>query len=103
MPSFYTPISILVLAPGAFLVLAVLTALQNKFKAPSATNIPGDEIACGGHCAGCTGHACSANHLAIAEQKVKEALALQEKLKAEKAAKAAAKKAAEEQKGGEGK
>lgn len=32
------PISIFVMAPGAFLVLAVLTALQNKFQAPSATN-----------------------------------------------------------------
>ena len=31
-------ISIFVLAPGAFFVLAMLTALQNKFKAPSATN-----------------------------------------------------------------
>ena len=102
MPSIYTPISILVLAPGAFLVLAILTALQNKFKAPSATNIKGDDIACGGNCAGCTGHACSANHMAIAEQKAKEALEMQEKLKAEKAAKAAAaKKAAEEKKGGE--
>lgn len=31
-------IAIFVLAPGAFFVLAILTALQNKFKAPSATN-----------------------------------------------------------------
>ena len=31
-------ISILVMAPGAFFVLSALTALQNKFKAPSATN-----------------------------------------------------------------
>ena len=83
MPEAFTPISIL--------VLAVLTALQNKFKAPSATNIKGDDIACGGNCAGCTGRACGANHMAIAEQKAKEALELQEKLKAERAAKAAAK------------
>ena len=65
--------------------MAILTALQNKFKAPSATNIKGDDIACGGNCAGCTGHACSANHMAIAEQKAKEALEMQEKLKAENA------------------
>ena len=64
MPEAFTPISILVLAPGAFLVMAVLTALQNKFKAPSATNIKGDDIACGGNCAGCTGRACGANHMA---------------------------------------
>ena len=91
MPEAYVPVSILVLAPGAFLVMAILTALQNKFKAPSATNIKGDDIACGGNCAGCTGRACGANHMAFAEQKAKEALELQEKLKAERAAKAAAK------------
>ena len=91
MPEAFTPISILVLAPGAFLVMAVLTALQNKFKAPSATNIKGDDIACGGNCAGCTCRACGVNHMAIAEQKAKEALELQEKLKAERAAKAATK------------
>lgn len=43
-------ISIFVLAPGAFFVLAGLTALQNKFKAPSATN--GDSVSCES-CASC--------------------------------------------------
>ena len=37
-PASYTPISIFILAPGAFFVLSILTALQNKLKAPSATN-----------------------------------------------------------------
>ena len=37
IPTDFT-ISILVLAPGAFFVLALLSALQNYFKAPSATN-----------------------------------------------------------------
>ena len=32
MPGSYTPISIFVLAPGAFFVLSGLTALQNKFR-----------------------------------------------------------------------
>lgn len=32
MPSFYEPVTIFILAPGAFLVLAMLTALQNKVK-----------------------------------------------------------------------
>ena len=31
-------ISIFVMAPGAFFVLAALTAIQNKLKLPSATN-----------------------------------------------------------------
>ncbi len=38
MPASYQPISIFILAPGAFFVLACLTALQNKLKMPSATN-----------------------------------------------------------------
>ena len=36
MPSFYTPITIFILAPGAFFVLAFLIAFQNKFKIGSA-------------------------------------------------------------------
>ena len=46
-------ITFFVLAPGAFLVLACLTALQNKLKLPSATNVLcGDSsMACGGNCA----------------------------------------------------
>ncbi len=32
MPASYTPITIFILAPGAFFVLAVLTAIQNKAK-----------------------------------------------------------------------
>ena len=38
LPSSYEPISIFILAPGAFFVIAFLTALQNKLKAPSASN-----------------------------------------------------------------
>lgn len=58
IPESYT-ISIFVLAPGAFFVLSVLTALQNKFKAPSATNVEGkeEEASCGscGSCGACAG------------------------------------------------
>ncbi len=48
-------ISIFVLAPGAFLVLAMLTAVQNKLKLPSATNgdAPKPEFVCSGNCLGC--------------------------------------------------
>lgn len=62
MPDGYTPISIFILAPGAFFVLAGLTALQNRLHAPSATNRPGAELACGGNCARCTGSCGAANH-----------------------------------------
>ena len=36
-------ISIFVMAPGAFFVLAGLTAIQNKLKMPSATNKADEE------------------------------------------------------------
>ncbi len=56
MPAAYEPISILVMAPGAFFVLACLTALQNKLKAPSATNKT--ETFCSGNCATCHDASC---------------------------------------------
>lgn len=49
-PSNFEPISIFVLAPGAFFVLAFLTALQNKFKLKSATNIEKNEEECDSCC-----------------------------------------------------
>ena len=56
-------ITFFVLAPGAFLVLSFLTAIQNKLKMPSATNVEkaDDEIACGGNCASCVGNCSVAN------------------------------------------
>lgn len=54
MPSSYEPITIFILAPGAFFVVAILTALQNKFQLKSATNGEnGISSGCGGHCGGC--------------------------------------------------
>lgn len=75
MPDSYQPISIFVMAPGAFFVLAALTALQNKFKAKSATNVPGgmDHLACGGNCSTCNGRECTANHMVLDEIKAKQA------------------------------
>ena len=57
MPASYQPISIFILAPGAFFVQACLTALQNKLKMPSATNGSAKgkkaKTACCGDCANC--------------------------------------------------
>ena len=98
MPSFYEPISILVMAPGAFFVLAILAALQNKFKAPSASNVERkSDLACGGNCDGCVGMVCALNHRQIAEQTAEKARQLAE----ERARLAAEKKASKESKGGE--
>lgn len=48
-------ISIFTAAPGAFFVLAVLTALQNKLKAPSATNTAAEKTSiCNGNCSACS-------------------------------------------------
>ena len=72
-------IAIFVLAPGAFFVLAVLTALQNKFKAPSATNgsVPQSRLACGGDCMNCSGSSCMSNHeiLETRKRQAEDALA----------------------------
>ncbi|MCR5685647.1 MAG: electron transport complex subunit E [Lachnospiraceae bacterium] len=64
LPESYEPFSIFVMAPGAFFVLALLTAIQNKLKLPSATNgdAPAYEpLACGGDCASCHGEKCVSN------------------------------------------
>lgn len=86
------PISIFVMAPGAFFVLSVLTALQNKFKAPSATNGTGNpSIACGGNCMECAGCTGEANHgILEAERAAKKAEAAKKKAEAAAKAKAAA-------------
>lgn len=80
-------ISIFGLAPGAFFVLAGLTALQNKFKMPSATNVEnGSVLACGGDCMRCSGSACMANHAMIETRRLQ---AEEDALKAKQAALAA--------------
>lgn len=98
MPDAYVPMAIFVRAPGAFFVLAALTCLQNKFKMPSATNVPQAEgaIACGGDCGNCSGAVCAANHAVLAEKREREAAEAAAKRAAAAAAakEAAAKKAA---------
>ena len=98
MPDSYEPITIFVLAPGAFFVLACLTALQNKLKMPSATNVEGaSSLKCGGNCGACAGDVCAANHGIIEAQKAAEKAEMAEKAKA-KAAEAAKAKAASTEK-----
>ncbi len=71
MPESFEPATIFILAPGAFFVLAILTALQNKFKFKSATNgsVPPSELACGGNCQSCSGSSCVSNREIIDEVK----------------------------------
>ncbi len=64
IPSDYS-VAVIGMAPGAFFIVSILTALQNKFQAPSATNRPKKEgesegVGCDGNCGGCaTVHASS--------------------------------------------
>lgn len=96
-------ISIFILAPGAFFVLSILQALQNKFKAPSASNgsVPRSSLACGGDCMSCSGSSCSTNHVVLAEKAAEEATRAAEAKKAAAEKAMAAKKAAEEAKAAE--
>ena len=56
----YEPVTIFVLAPGAFFVLAALSALQNKFRLGAAKRgiDPSNPDKCGGACASCGNTMC---------------------------------------------
>ena len=59
LPDAYEPITIFILAPGAFFVLAILTAVQNKLKMPCATNgsvKKKKKGGCNGDCLSCPSH-----------------------------------------------
>ncbi len=81
-------ITFFVLAPGAFLVLACLTAVQNKLQMPSATNVEDSEAMKCGYCAGCAASACVANKGIIEAERV-AAKAAEAQAKKEAAAKKA--------------
>ena len=57
MPDSYVPCSIFVLAPGAFFVLAVLTAIQNKIRIngeKKGKDMSKIQSGCGGDCMNCS-------------------------------------------------
>jgi electron transport complex protein RnfE len=56
-PESYEPAIIFILAPGAFIVLAMLTAIQNWFQLPPATNNKGKtgKMGCDEECGKCGG------------------------------------------------
>ena len=56
LPESYEPVSIFVMAPGAFFVLAFLTAVQNRVKmnlAKKGKDTSKIQSGCGGDCAAC--------------------------------------------------
>lgn len=67
LPISFEPITIFVMAPGAFFILALLTAIQNKLKLPSATNVSHSSLKCGGDCLHCHGSQCQINKSLLKE------------------------------------
>ena len=94
-PASFEPISIFILAPGAFFVLAMLTALQNKLKLPSATNgSVKNSVGCNGDCSHCGGNTCTTNRKEI--DAAKEIAAAKATASKQQAANIAQQKAKEE-------
>ena len=60
MPEAYTPITIFILAPGAFFVLAFLVAFQNKIRDKKGAS---EADRCGAGCASCMNTACAGKNL----------------------------------------
>ena len=74
MPDSYEPLTIFILAPGAFFVLACLVALQNKIKhhlSEKGKEVP-QAAGCGDGCASCAGRGICGGHLASDTKKEKE-------------------------------
>lgn len=61
MPGSYEPLTILILAPGAFFVLAFLIAIQNKVRLKKAKNHESEHTNCATEsgCEGCTNKLCA--------------------------------------------
>ena len=76
MPESYVPCSIFVMAPGAFFVLAVLTAIQNKVKIAGekkGRDMSKIQSGCGFDCMNCAEAGCESRHVEeMTPQKVRE-------------------------------
>ena len=100
MPSSYEPISIFVMAPGAFFVLAFLTAAQNKIKMKKGKKIS----ECASDCACCGNKSCAGhffNMTADPSVSVEEAAKQAEKAAAKQTEKPAGENSVQENKGQE--
>jgi electron transport complex protein RnfE len=59
LPDSYEPVGILIQAPGAFLVLALLTALLQRLQSRKRKGVPAPSGGCGSGCAGCGNSSCA--------------------------------------------
>lgn len=74
LPDSYVPVTIFILAPGAFFVLACLVALQNKIKrrlAKAGKHVP-ESAGCGAGCASCGNRASCSGHMFLDVTEKKE-------------------------------
>ena len=60
-PTSFEPISIFVMAPGAFFVLACIVAIMNKIK--TKKKMPINDMCRGDGCIGCTNHGCAGKNM----------------------------------------
>lgn len=78
MPDSYIPCAIFIMAPGAFFVLAILTAIQNKIKiigTKKGKDMSKIQSGCGHDCLNCSDNGCTlrtADTEAIVDKKDKE-------------------------------
>ena len=73
MPAAYVPFSIFVLAPGAFFVLAVLTAIQNKVKIngeKKGRDMSRIQSGCNSDCASCGDGGCARRFYGGSEKEI---------------------------------
>lgn len=80
LPASYEPVTIMILAPGAFFVLACLVAAQNKLKAKKGVS-PSEGCSKEG-CAGCANTLCGGRHLMEAQAVADSVLKNKEEAKA---------------------
>ncbi len=80
LPASYEPVTIMILAPGAFFVLACLVAVQNKLKAKKG--ISTQEGCSKEGCAGCANTLCGGRHLMEAQAVADTVLKNKEEAKA---------------------
>lgn len=79
MPDSYTPIGIFVLAPGAFFVLAVLTALQNYLKIrgeKKGKDMSKIQSGCNEDCMNCTDSGCTKRFYDTSVEKKEDDIAI---------------------------
>ena len=67
LPENYEPVAIFILAPGAFLVLSVLVAIQNKVRKSAAAK--GKAVPEAAGCANCGNKLCDANKTTLKAEK----------------------------------